>query len=415
MSSTQKLTLFFFGILLSTVAFAAGSPANIQHVEAGMTNGQLTVTWNAAADAADIDFYRIYYSHQSILQNNGDYDDFERTTGAERSYTFKNIPANSGMLFVSVLAVNKAGIESEGFETEASVMITESIPVPQNSSSAPQTSSSSEESSSSQSENGTTSEPMTITTVEAASLTGVLVSFSKALSPVAPIDGAYFMITDTGGTVYAVTRVQIGESTLLLHTAPLDPNKKYILTLTQNVLAADGTNATPSTTGQLAFAGFGEDTSAPTSSSSSVMYVRNPALGSSEPAPAPVTAPEDATGLDLTPMHLANGNYNVLARWGASPDSKGTLDSYGLYTSANGSPFAWNAATGKMETSVEYRNLAPGTFGLKVTAKDAQGNESAGIQRSVTLPASGIGLIGIAALSGAAAGARTRKRKNTAA
>ena len=196
---------------------------------------------------------------------------------------------------------------------------------------------------------------------------------------------------------------------------------RYVFALMQNVQAVDGTNVTP-TAPHIAFDGFGASMPAVAQ-----QYGRNPAQNQPQPpqygknpaiAPAqtgyvgrPNAPPEDATNLELTPMRLNDGRYNVIARWMGSADTKRTLDSYLLFTGQNGNAYAFDSAVAKDLTSVQYSRVSPGTFAVKVAARDASGNQSQGIDRVITLPASGLGLFGILAASGAAAGQRLRRKR----
>ena len=124
MTFTQKILLALAAMLVPLSAVAA-VPPTITSVETKLTNGVLTVRWDPPRDSTDIAFYRVYFSHESILARDGNYDDFERTKGPETMVTFTKLPLQSKKIFAAVLAVNAVGQESEGFETEASVDVPE--------------------------------------------------------------------------------------------------------------------------------------------------------------------------------------------------------------------------------------------------------------------------------------------------
>jgi hypothetical protein len=242
MTIKHTLTIVLSSLFVSGVAYAAGAPpANVRNVQGLIADGQLTVTWDAPTDAANVTSYRIYYSHQSILGNDGNYDDFDQTESAVNSYTFKELPLRSPVIFIGVLAVGKDGIESEGFEVEASIPVPADLVQPMSSSSVPAESSSS-------SSAVPSLPPLTITTAEAKGSTGVLLTFNKALSATTPLMPVHFQLSDTGGTlipIFSVTQ-QDGVHVLLI-TSAHRPDTTYIVRIMVPVAAQDGSATEPDT------------------------------------------------------------------------------------------------------------------------------------------------------------------------
>ncbi len=107
-------------LTLPSVVVAASVPPNVTGVTAAVINGALTVQWQPVKDSS-VSKYRIYYSRASILGNQGDFDDFVETLTSEPSFTFPSVPYKGSTLYISVMAVNAQGNESEAFESEASV------------------------------------------------------------------------------------------------------------------------------------------------------------------------------------------------------------------------------------------------------------------------------------------------------
>ncbi|MFA5799627.1 MAG: hypothetical protein WC840_01565 [Candidatus Peribacteraceae bacterium] len=406
MSFKQKTALAVGIFLVALPSFAAGtSPPNVKQIGAELKDGALTVTWALDGGTQGIAFYRLYFSRVSILENNGNYDDFQQTTGPETTYVFPSVPVKGNRIFLSVLAVNKAGLESEGFETEVTVDLKQGT--------APQKTPTQGEASA-----GTTAQPMTIVSVTPVSATGILVTFSKLIAAGADITPRTFAISDTGGTVLAIIGAEVKGETVLLSVQPQVPEKGYLIGLLQNVPAADGTNATSSLPPTV-FRGFlPRETPSPAPQTPPIPYGKNPFLAppASQTQPygqAPALPPEDPAGLLLKAVRQRSGLFSVLARWAGSIDSRRTLESYVLYTSNDGARFDRNSVVGRTETSVQFNRIPPGTFGLRVASRDARGNESAGIQKVIVLPASGIGLLGLLTASGMLAGQRLRRRKET--
>lgn len=391
MSIKQILTLSVACIaLLAETALAQGTvPANVKEVSVLLDGGAVTVSFEPVSDAA---FYRIYYSDKSILGSSGDYDDFERTNGTETRFTFKTVPLSVPKMYVAVLAVNLSGVESEGFETEASVDL---LTGP---SSAPGV-----------------APPFMVISVESASSTGILVTFSKRLKGQVILTPEHFIITNGSGVLLSLKRVLVGQTTVLIDTERQTPGTSYIFGILQDILAEDGTSVTP-VSPQVQFFGYGEEKTLPSSSSSSSSssaYARNPATTSSSvPATVPDAPPpvQDSPSLTLKASLRKDGMYDVTAEWAPAPNAAG----YTLYTSRDAAEYTWNSTTLSADHSAQYRKLTSGLFGVRVRARDAEENESKGIERVITLPASGLGILGIMIASGiGTAHQAMRKRKKT--
>jgi hypothetical protein len=416
MTFKQKLTFGFISFLIPATVIAA-APGNVKGVQANLQGNKLTVIWSGVPEAA---VYRVYYSHESILNNGGNYDDFVATSGPQTSYVFPGSPLQSPKLFIAVLAVDSAGVESEGFETEAS------IDVPTTSSSSASSEISSSESSSASSVAPLSSsasssvealptsenpvEPMKVTSVEAVSETGVLVIFSKNVKSDAKIDTMSFLMTTASGTMLSILKTEVSGNEVLLTTSKQEAGKEYIFTLLAFVAAEDNTAAAPGGV-PMKFGSFITESSSSSSSlassmSSSSSYGRNPEIPSGEPQEQP-TLPQDPGYLNLGATPRSDGNYNVLAEWGAAQGA----ESYSLYTSKKNATYIWSSMVGQDQTKVQFSRIPPGRFGVKVASKNAAG-ESTGIEKVIDLPASGAGFLGIAAAAGALAARRMKRRKS---
>lgn len=413
MSFKQKLTFGLAVFALSSGLAMAATPANVQNVTATLEGGKLQVSWYPVPGAAR---YNIYYSRESILGNRGDYDDFESTTGPQTAYAFKAMPQTSGTVYVGVLAVGADGVESDGFETETSAYIGDALP-PQ--SGNPNASGTVVPGTMPSGENPTsTAVPMTIVSVQPTSSTGMTVSFSKPIRPLAAVNPAFFLITDTGGVILPIVNVRIEGQNVLLEMKPQEAERTYLLSILLPIPADDGTNATASTP-RVEFKGYGTKQQGGASSSvqssvSSSVASSDPRFGTTNPLPPP-PAPtasliRDPAALDLTATPRNDGTYNVLAAWTQAPGAKG----YTLYTSTDGKQYTRNFTVADTQTSVKYERIPAGTFGLRVITADARGGESSpGVERVINLPASGLGFLGLMLTAGAAAGRRMRRKKET--
>lgn len=398
--------------LVADIATAATVPANVKSVQAKAQGNALALTWAPVEGAAS---YRIYYSHESILGNQGNYDDFQPTTNADTSYTFTSAPLSAPAIYFGVLAVDATGVESEGFEVETSVTLTASqpstnMPVIGASSSAPAMTTSTP-SQTVQSMPSTTSTPFAMLAVESTSSTGVIVAFSKTIKSDLVLNPSYFIITTVSGTVLPITRVEMGAQSALLHTRPQTPGESYTLGLLNAIQAQDGTNLTPSAP-RVWFGGFSNvpmgASSSAASMPSSTSYSRSPLNPNPPPTQQPVV--RDPQSLQLNAQAQKDGTYAVSARWVEVPGAQG----YVLYTSADGKQYIKSSIVDATQNSVEYSRVKPGDFWLKVAAKDNLGNESAGIARAVSLPASGLGLLAVMMGAGAAAGSHFHRKKKVA-
>ena len=372
-------------------AVAAGIPSNVKTTEAKVENGKLTVTWSAATDDTGIAFYRVYFSHASILENGGDYDDFVRTKGTENTYVFDSLPLSSKDIYVGVLAVNTAGTESEGFETEAHVNVEGVASSTSSSTSVSFSEESSSSSSLSSSKDTQENLPMVITSAQALSETGVVLTFSKNLASRAGT-GA-FSISESGALApLNIGAVEVQGNIVLLHTDTLEKGKTYMLLIMQPIEGEDGTILTP---GQqpVEFMGFDKEA--------------QPAEDQSdEPAQQMIG---DPSNLSLKAVKRKDGTYNIVATWDEAP---GKPSAYVLYTSEDGTRFVRSSTLDGTELSATYEKIVGGgQFGLKVTAQGEDGKESKGKIRVIDLPASGLGVLGLLGASGALAAAKTRRRK----
>ena len=325
MSFKHTLTVSVLSLFFSGIAYAAGAPANIKNVQAVMTNGKLMVTWDTATDPTGIASYRVYYSHQSILGNDGNYDDFEQTTGPANAYTFNALPLTSPVIFIGVLAVGKDGVESEGFEVEASV----AVPAGSIASSSPAQDVAPlfpepvKETPSSSASSAAPLTPLIFQAAETAGSTGVLLTFDKSLPISSALSPTTFQISDTGGSLLTVTAArQMDVIHFLLTTAPQRPDTTYVIRIVPFLTAQDGSVTNPNAEQrfrsaaavQVAVATPTTEVSPTQEAPPAKGYGRNPALIIPVPMETVMRTPVTATksnlpdsGLGLTGLILAAG------------------------------------------------------------------------------------------------------------
>ncbi|MBI2635963.1 hypothetical protein HYW84_01420 [Candidatus Peregrinibacteria bacterium] len=116
---------FFRAILILSMLVApagalAGAPSNVTGLSARFEDGQVTVRWDGAENAKT---YRVYYGQKSILDNDGEYDDFAAVDGDSTELVISDLPPYP-QIFLAVLAVNADDEESRSFVEELQLDMT---------------------------------------------------------------------------------------------------------------------------------------------------------------------------------------------------------------------------------------------------------------------------------------------------
>jgi len=211
--------------LAPAVVFAA-APANITGITATEQSGQIFVTWTAPTNANTLTSYRVYVSRQSILQNNGAYDDVEVTSANSTDYTFTKLPTGN-QFYVSVIAANAEGEEST-FSEEAFVVLS-SLPMVSSGIFVGPV--------------GTTPTQLQLLSAASVSATGVLLTFNAPI--VVPREKATeaFRISDASGAQLTLTRLVIDGPTVTIHTFPQTKDHRYRVSIFPVIQGKDSTGA----------------------------------------------------------------------------------------------------------------------------------------------------------------------------
>lgn len=229
-------------LLLWPVIASAEAPATVTEVTAAYTDGKISVAWQIPVEgSADIVRYRIYYSHTSILENDGMYDDFVTTEMPTTSFDILELPPFP-TVYVSVLAVNSAGEESASFGDEAVVELPAPLAVSSSSSSefsAPSSSSSSlatipppaSSSSSAPTEvssvAGLTGSPLQLLGASGLTDTGILLTFSQPVMVAQETAADAFRVLDASGTVLTIRTIVVQGPYVTLTTLPQQLGMRY--------------------------------------------------------------------------------------------------------------------------------------------------------------------------------------------
>jgi hypothetical protein len=393
----------------------------------------ISIEWQAPM-GTQVSKYKVYYAHESILENNGRFDDAEETVGSETSLVLMDMKnrgfTGSETIFVTVTPIDANGQEHMNLAEEESTTV--NIP------------------------GSPTHSAPTVGLSHAISQTGdrVLLHFSGPVLVPETGDALFTITNDTTGEQVEVLSLNTIESDVLLTTAPLTARTRYTVQVSNAVSAADGTeldsgklsavfiargDATapqaqppaapaepapaplPPAPSAVAPALPDEPTGAPSPMPEAVPAaplppapLPTPPVSSPTPGivpPQDVTPPEDATQLTLEKVLQSDGNYTVRASWQESLNSAGDLASYHLYESKNrGIDYVGPAAIRSTVTSTTIANVPPGTLTLKITASDHTGNESEGVEEMIILPETGAAMALLLSAGGAFTVARRRRK-----
>ncbi|OGJ55606.1 hypothetical protein A3D88_00530 [Candidatus Peribacteria bacterium RIFCSPHIGHO2_02_FULL_52_16] len=383
---------------------SAAAPAGVAGLFAEVQGREIHIRWNAPQEDEDIFVYRVYYSTQSILENGGAYEDFETTDGRVMEHILRDFPA-APSLFLSVLAVNSAGEESEFFLEEVEVEIPAGSQTPVIEEETPQ----SEAEPITESPTETPAEPgmqdadvsFTLLAAQAISSTGVVLEFSL-LVDLAPENAATAIrITDASGAELPLVRLQIQGSLIRIDTLPQMSGKVYGVEVTSAVRGkqTEGVflNIDPNGTKAL-FTGF---------------------TTFGKPVVTPVI-PNDVEALNLRAT-IVHNRYTVQATWRRSGQPE-TVHSFELRHSVDGGKtYSAIQAVAGDATAVEFKGVAPGSFTFHVRAVSPTGHTSRGVVTAIELPAltqpnnglpgSGMGVATALLLTGATMGIRKMRRR----
>jgi len=108
-------------MLIAAFPVLAEPPPYVTGLIAEVTNGEIYVGWSSQPDA-DVAYYRVFYSFESILENEGLFDDFEETSGPVNTYIIKDPPPVDN-LFIAVIGVSPQGEDINMFVEEVTVSL----------------------------------------------------------------------------------------------------------------------------------------------------------------------------------------------------------------------------------------------------------------------------------------------------
>lgn len=407
-------SLLCLGLLLPAPAFAA--PENVSNIRAVSEGDTVRVLWDTVL--GDVAQYKIFWSRESILENDALYDDVVDTKSPVTEFVLEDLPA-SDELFVTVLAVSSTGEESPLFEEEARVsrtIATASSSVPAPMAPPPPVVPDIADVSG---DAGT--EVLWALKAESLSATGVLLTFSAPVLLDADAARNAFTITSASGQTLAIYRIKTLGNTVELHTVPQVRNRAYRIAIGEGVRGRTETgdqilSLDPGQT-DLLFLGHGNGIAAP------VETVAGTAgdVGS-------VTVKAGVDGINT---------YVVEVSW-LAPQT-GTVTGYKVaQTRDGGKTYGPPMTLEKSVQSVRIPKTPAGEIGLLVQAIDESGNLSRGVLQRIILPSTkggvtgqitpgsmprqnsplpqtGAGTMTLLGIAGACAGAQVLRRRKQAA
>lgn len=367
---SARLAVLLTLVLLPLSAHAA-APGNVTGIQATLEGDKVVVTWKQPT-GENITYYRVFYSHASILGNQGLYDDYDVSDGQDTRHELTNLPP-SDELFVSVLAVNAKGEESPGFQSEAKVSMRAGVTPPAGTVTPPPSA-----------EGG---DKLRVLTATALTETGVMLTFSRSVN--IPRDQAVqaFVIRDASGTILPLRRLIIEGPRVTLVTQPQVMNRVYKVTVGQVVTGTDDAGRTyPLDTqqGPTLFSGSVRGlTTVPPSSG-----------GQTTPPPPPATPPQagpsggEIRNLRLNATRGEGNTYVVEVMW--QPPATGEVAGYYLSQSLNGGrTYGPTQTVQKEATGIKIAGVPSAQFSVVIRTGYADGVVSQGVSQSLTLPGAG--------------------------
>ncbi|MDD3897291.1 MAG: fibronectin type III domain-containing protein [Candidatus Peribacteraceae bacterium] len=390
----MRTKVVFAGIMLALAGVGnalAAPPPTIGGLQAELRDdGSIAISWDAPEEA-DIAYYRVYYSGESILANSGAYDDFEQTEGAKELYVFETTPPGD-QLFVAVLAVNAAGEESEFFTEEVSITLPGAaaptlIPIDEPPASeeaatsstgaaeqeAPATADDTEQppasaasSQQAQPAEAVVQEPVELLKAAATSSTGVVLTFSQQVT-IAPAEvHNAFHITTAAGDALTIMKLRIRGVEVHVDTSEQKSDAVYSVTVSEPLLGATGQQL-DSVARSAFFKGFkAQEESAVTAD--------------------PGIPPNDIEKVEFSSEETAPGMYRVSVRWDRSALTQPIVQYLVSQSLDGGVTLSEPSAVPGNAFPLAIEGVPVGELGIFVRVVDVFGRVTPGIFETTLVP-----------------------------
>lgn len=367
MNTRLRLSLSVLALGLPLLALAA--PASVSGIKASLQADGINVEWNKVD--GDIGMYRVFYSHASILNNGGLYDDFEEVSGNNTSHILRNVPPSDDV-YVAVLAVDATGEESPFFTEEAHVTL--AMQPSQSASSAP-TGTSSKPIAMPSSTMAPTEDVLRLLSIEAVSATGVVLHFSHTIT-VDPARATEAVTIETAsGKVLAMKRFIVQGNELHIDTEEQERGTVYKVTVGTAVSATGNAGQRLVISPDQAPMLFSGHTTGRTPSSMS------------STSSASTTTPTEVQQLRLRAQPIGSA-YRVEATW---QPAGGMVKAYSVaQTTDGGKTFGESKVIKPEERNLIVNGVPSGTFGIRVKTIYSDDTISKGIVQTIQLPKIGV-------------------------
>ena len=368
MKTKLKIACTLTFLALTGQVFAQSAPSAVTGVQAEVSQGEISVQWDAVG-SDPIEYYRVYYSGESILDNDGLYDDFEVTESAETTLTFLP-PSGMNTLFIAVIAVAKNGMESEFFTSEARLELDEE-PLPPTGVFKDY-----DESKSPEEQKPTTLPPMPVGSATARLLKGTVTSPTTIL-----VEFSASMTVDPNRAPEGLKIEGPGGSALQIKNIVLEAKSITITTETQERGTVYNVQFSEPFEGR---AGQSLDTN------DRSVLVTGHADGKEPAPPAPPArevnpmAPPDLENITIVPELQPNGGYTVTLKWTVD-NAPGDLYGIVAYQTRDGQTFGSPSLLPIDIGGVQLADVTPGFFGIYLQTVNTYGYVSTGVFQYVTL------------------------------
>lgn len=362
---------FIFTLIVASLAgqvFAAPVPPPVSGVTAQALDGQVIVQWDAI-DSAMIDYYRVYYSTESILENNGIYDDFEVTDGNLTTLSFIP-PRNTQDIYVAVIAVSGGGVESPYFIDEAYVKVPAGPAVldPKDEPEPPEV------------RNPDVPAHTTLKLLKATVTTPeeIVAEFSTAVI-VDPASAVHSLkVTKAGGYELVIRSIVIDDKTVIINTATQERGVVYNVQFAEPFAGRSGQSLDPDTRSVLVKGhASGKEPMR--------MEEATPPIIPSLPDMQEPAGPSEVLDADMQVTAQPDGNFTVTIPW--TLPKRSDLWKVVVYQTRDGRTFGPATLLPLDIAGVQLQNVTPGFYGLYIQTVTRKGEVSPGVFVYATLGA----------------------------
>ncbi len=358
MKTKLKIACTLMILSLAGNVMAESVPSAVTGVRANASGNEITVEWDAVT-SDPISYYRVYYSGESILENEGLFDDFETTEGDETSLTF-SAPRDLEQVYVAVIAVANSGLESEFFTEEAQAEVGDVVvPTP----AVPK------EVVEDMPEVIDDSGPVRLLKAEVVSPTEIVTTFSMNVTVEQSRAPEGLKIEDPTGNPLQIKSITIDQNVITIHTEAQTRGTVYNVQYSEPFEGKDGQQLDASDRSALV-TGHSEGKEPP----------ETPAVRQVHP-----TSPPDVSNATIEPQIQPNGAYSVVMKWDVD-NTPGDLYGIVVYQTRDGQTFGPPSLLPIDIGGLQLQNVTPGFFGLYVQTVNVYGYVSPGVFQYANLP-----------------------------